>query len=94
MRGKHLHTKALGEKGGLIPAYAGKTFDEDLGEKNGTAHPRVCGENVPQSLNDKLTAGSSPRMRGKPFVPPIVVSSTGLIPAYAGKTRKDKLNCV
>ena len=50
------------------------------------AHPRACGENIHDSLTRTRTRGSSPRVRGKQFFHPILIVSTGLIPARAGKT--------
>ena len=51
------------------------------------AHPRVCGENGPSIPIDGMSVGSSPRMRGKLYQVARDPYHTGLIPAYAGKTR-------
>ena len=50
------------------------------------AHPRVCGENYMNRLTDVQDTGSSPRMRGKRKAESLAKDSSGLIPAYAGKT--------
>ena len=52
-----------------------------------TAHPRVCGENLPFEDVSFQEAGSSPRVRGKLHVGHSRHSSLGLIPACAGKTK-------
>ena len=50
------------------------------------AHPRACGENIAPVLSDFAALGSSPRVRGKPWVQVFPVQVRGLIPARAGKT--------
>ena len=50
------------------------------------AHPRVCGENLEQSIGAVDTVGSSPRVRGKHKPRRVFKSATRLIPACAGKT--------
>ena len=50
------------------------------------AHPRSRGENISASSRAAISAGSSPLTRGKPHAFAAVGSSTGLIPAHAGKT--------
>ena len=51
------------------------------------AHPRACGENLTTSELTVMTAGSSPRMRGKRYPDRRSAIGLGLIPAHAGKTR-------
>ena len=86
MRGK-LWLGDLGRMlNGLIPAYAGKTSRNRTELKRHQAHPRVCGENRPLLAPYLPLGGSSPRMRGKPFLRALQIRCTGLIPAYAGKT--------
>ena len=48
-------------------------------------HPRVCGENVLYSGQAVGSAGTSPRMRRKPFEPKAAHSTSRNIPAYVGK---------
>ena len=58
------------------------------------AHPRVCGENFFTQLIDTRKNGSSPRVRGKPWPPGVVINLSRLIPACAGKTAfQDYLPC-
>ena len=71
---------------GLIPACAGKTPASPATSRQPTAHPRVCGENAGLSSAASLTAGSSPRVRGKQRGVQLTNQSRGLIPACAGKT--------
>ena len=71
---------------GLIPACAGKTKPSRPRKGKKAAHPRVCGENSQRDAEDALSAGSSPRVRGK--LSPAIrdLAPVGLIPACAGKT--------
>ena len=73
----------------LIPACAGKT-SRGAGPRRGrSAHPRVCGENWSQLIEYGLSAGSSPRVRGKPSGRSPGWRPPRLIPACAGKTLED-----
>ena len=71
---------------GIIPAYAGSTFDSLRGYKAKGDHPRVCGEHVFCSLIISPQKGSSPRMRGALGHPIPTIALNGIIPAYAGST--------
>ena len=71
---------------GLIPARAGKTCDVSAGGMGIPAHPRACGENLLALLLDASSAGSSPRVRGKPRQTHPHPGGPRLIPARAGKT--------
>ena len=71
---------------GLIPACAGKTRLAATGRPRFRAHPRVCGENLNHTAHDKISVGSSPRVRGKPDEDNEAWLRKGLIPACAGKT--------
>ena len=71
---------------GLIPACAGKTVSFQGMNALKPAHPRVCGENWKLFLIRRNEMGSSPRVRGKPFLFPSRRLKLGLIPACAGKT--------
>ena len=72
--------------GGLIPAHAGKTVDDDAWPVDDGAHPRSRGEN--DLVAEFLTArpGSSPLTRGKRPGVRRLLRRPGLIPAHAGKT--------
>ena len=72
--------------GRLIPACAGKTTQALEHTHVCQAHPRVCGENGRVVSRDNETAGSSPRVRGKPSPRLASRSRQRLIPACAGKT--------
>ena len=86
-RGKHLLVGGALAVGGLIPAWAGKTWP--LPSQSGTrrAHPRVGGENMAPAQSIRDTPGSSPRGRGKPRRVSALAGDDRLIPAWAGKTR-------
>ena len=71
---------------GLIPACAGKTFVTCSRVCSTWAHPRVCGENLPQARREPSNTGSSPRVRGKHAAQCSPDREGGLIPACAGKT--------
>ena len=86
MRGKRGRKIRCEKPAGLIPAYAGKTPHHPYRPPLTRAHPRVCGENCCEPPPEAATAGSSPRMRGKPWRNDGSESGWGLIPAYAGKT--------
>ena len=86
MRGKQPPYLTQSPRGGLIPAYAGKTLGRRCASRGRRAHPRVCGENTRVRATDLLREGSSPRMRGKRRVLSATCWPVGLIPAYAGKT--------
>ena len=49
---------------GIIPAYAGNTHTQIENELLRGDHPRVCGEHMLRDVLDKVSEGSSPRMRG------------------------------
>ena len=86
VRGKPRLLTGRGEERGLIPACAGKTPRSSRPTDPAGAHPRVCGENLEQSVGAVNTVGSSPRVRGKPTCLACMRFSSGLIPACAGKT--------
>ena len=86
MRGKRRHSRHALSRFGLIPAYAGKTLATTTVPHGDGAHPRVCGENAILLVSMLVASGSSPRMRGKPFLTKALEDRQRLIPAYAGKT--------
>ena len=73
----------------LIPAHAGKTTPHRPAGQTQSAHPRSRGENHTSPSCRADTIGSSPLTRGKPGRPRGPTVGPGLIPAHAGKTRKD-----
>ena len=86
VRGKRHRGGEAARRRGLIPARAGKTLDHRPSRLTVPAHPRACGENALLHPRCAGLRGSSPRVRGKPYGPPISSSRGRLIPARAGKT--------
>ena len=87
VRGKRRRPRRDGQSRGIIPARAGKTEGErglslGLGD-----HPRACGENSWIWSWQRVTGGSSPRVRGKRSQAALHAAGRGIIPARAGKTR-------
>ena len=72
---------------GIIPAYAGNTFNLQNGTRYIWDHPRVCGEHEEIGFQIRFLTGSSPRMRGTHNTIRHVDLVNGIIPAYAGNTR-------
>ena len=72
---------------GLIPAWAGKTRPGCVPDLVVRAHPRMGGENRPGSARVPDDQGSSPHGRGIRLAASSRCISTGLIPAWAGKTK-------
>ena len=87
MRGKRGWQHPARGHVGLIPAHAGKTRVAAPSAWPRRAHPRSCGENVPEVPHALEDEGSSPLMRGKRSILFEDVETPGLIPAHAGKTR-------
>ena len=73
---------------GIIPAYAGNTYVERINVDLVGDHPRVCGEHRVRCAVHMTLRGSSPRMRGTHLVPRAWMAGPGIIPAYAGNTRR------
>ena len=85
-RGKLWVGRTAVRAGRLIPAWAGKTYDDATLPGAEEAHPRVGGENARAFAGSDWQDGSSPRGRGKPTPPVQSPRGTRLIPAWAGKT--------
>ena len=73
---------------GIIPAYAGSTCPRSASSGEGRDHPRVCGEHSLRCDFRNPRLGSSPRMRGAHNERDDVELGVGIIPAYAGSTRR------
>ena len=69
-----------------IPAHAGKTFGVAQGFVCRPEHPRARGENIWGGSRICLSAGTSPRTRGKRSFAPSAEKFNRNIPAHAGKT--------
>ena len=87
-RGKLFPVWKRGRLRRLIPAWAGKTRSARSGSCSCQAHPRVGGENTVFTRLRGFSSGSSPRGRGKPDGREAGTARSGLIPAWAGKTRR------
>ena len=72
---------------GIIPAYAGNTWNRQRQASPCWDHPRVCGEHAVLNSDALPFTGSSPRMRGTPARHAKGARTVGIIPAYAGNTR-------
>ena len=72
----------------IIPAYAGNTCPHSDYVTPTRDHPRVCGEHVFGQLVCVRPLGSSPRMRGTRVHRLPERCRPGIIPAYAGNTRR------
>ena len=88
-RGKLCALPAGGGRGGLIPAHAGKTKQRRRTRPLMRAHPRSRGENATLVNSSCACVGSSPLTRGKRADDGDAAALGGLIPAHAGKTRRD-----
>ena len=72
----------------IIPAYAGSTPATCTACRASKDHPRVCGEHWSSPDEVRETGGSSPRMRGARSERAQCLVCDGIIPAYAGSTRR------
>ena len=88
MRGTLQCRVASEGESGIIPAYAGNTFSATPTPTSTGDHPRVCGEHPKAVPLTEASAGSSPRMRGTPERHHVAPRQGGIIPAYAGNTRR------
>ena len=86
MRGKLVVFYGALSEIGITPADAGKTPAKTQERHAREDHPRGCGENIGNSFAHFLRKGSPPRMRGKPLPRRIVINSSWITPADAGKT--------
>ena len=86
MRGKDLRANPKDRRSRITPAYAGKSgIRKDLAHRH-RDHPRLCGEKPVFTAAKRRCVGSPPPMRGKAsgtFKSPF---SSGITPAYAGKS--------
>ena len=65
MRGKVRLVVGLVVRGGITPAYAGKSKCPTWKSREAGDHPRVCGEKHASQISEPSAKGSPPRMRGK-----------------------------
>ena len=71
----------------ITPADAGKTSVCIICNIFAWDHPRGCGENNNRKRIFRISAGSPPQVRGKPFSSTEIGKKKGITPAGAGKTR-------
>ena len=92
-RGKPTPGIRRGVRTRLIPAHAGKTYDDARLPHECGAHPRSRGENSETAGSSSPGPGSSPLTRGKRYPRRNRRRTQGLIPAHAGKTlhRRNRL---
>ena len=70
----------------ITPAGAGKTLDEIFSCSKPQDHPRRCGENSMELIQNAYQGGSPPQVRGKRFFSPAALTGKRITPAGAGKT--------
>ena len=73
----------------ITPADAGKTPRKTWTSLQSPDHPRGCGENFGACQHQAMSAGSPPRMRGKPYGGGLIFLLRRITPADAGKTVKN-----
>ena len=86
MRGKEGRRPCVVGVPGITPAYAGKSVINGSEWLSSRDHPRICGEKTWGFVQAGLPVGSPPHMRGKETVLGSRVSTSGITPAYAGKS--------
>ena len=87
VRGKLKQRFRIWKRGRIIPARAGQTLRPDDVAGPDADHPRACGANLPCEQSHEVTAGSSPRVRGKLLASDRCQPVCRIIPARAGQTR-------
>ena len=85
MRGKVEALSGYGSRGGITPAYAGKSFHDACQIILSQDHPRLCGEKHHSGIFVKRFLGSPPPMRGKAVTGVTAAVAGRITPAYAGK---------
>ena len=86
VRGTQCYGQPSPQSTGIIPACAGNTsqgWNRRYPERD---HPRVCGEHTLTEAGDRISQGSSPRVRGTPPTREEKLGENGIIPACAGNT--------
>ena len=86
MRGTPLRTAQPRRRAGIIPAHAGNTSRLMVGGWSSGDHPRTCGEHFTFHFHKCCCRGSSPHMRGTPYVAHSFTAKARIIPAHAGNT--------
>ena len=86
MRGKVSQPHYSTGRGGITPAYAGKSPLRAVFWCRHRDHPRVCGEKSLAFWHFWRCTGSPPRMRGRAITHTTRRIHYGITPAYAGKS--------
>ena len=87
-RGARTNDGGLHELYGIIPAYAGSTRCVQSNARLHGDHPRIRGEHTTRPRTRRTARGSSPHTRGAHEVDKPKPLGDGIIPAYAGSTRR------
>ena len=87
MRGKRMVLYFRNQQRRITPADAGKTPRKTWTSLQSPDHPRGCGENFGACQHQAMSAGSPPRMRGKPYGGGLIFLLRRITPADAGKTK-------
>ncbi len=87
VRGSQAPSRPPAPRCGFIPACAGEPLARAAGMDPGRVHPRVCGGAGFRSKVCQGVRGSSPRVRGSPWVNLSEETRGGFIPACAGEPR-------
>ena len=74
----------------IIPAFAGNTNSLSFLLRRVQDHPRFRGEHTPATATMRSSRGSSPLSRGTPLHVPQHAAYGGIIPAFAGNTKKKR----
>ena len=85
-RGARVQVRILRVARGIIPAYAGSTFQGVDGVGGHGDHPRIRGEHSGEGFDRRGLLGSSPHTRGARVAGVGRCLLIGIIPAYAGST--------
>ncbi len=88
-RGKGSHPFLGACNAGITPAWAGKSTGKGQHPERGWDHPRVGGEKMIAHIRANVSLGSPPRGRGKVGHSVTSVISSGITPAWAGKSCGD-----
>ena len=87
MRGKAKCRRRAQRMRRITPAYAGKSLFHPAVVSIPWDHPRICGEKAKGSSLTTSKSGSPPHMRGKDDSFAESWCTSGITPAYAGKSR-------
>ena len=86
VRERHHHCTDYGERAGITPARAGKTFARQRRLREHQDHPRSCGKDRASIRVVRICLGSPPLVRERLALVRYGVAPRGITPARAGKT--------